>query len=227
MDSYSVTAVKRGRGPGCGERRGARRSCCEARGRTSTSLSARRIELRTVEWSRPPKSRPIWGRERSVISRVRRIATWRARSGVAARPGADQLGARRGRRRPPTAAWISSTAGAPAALRGGGEDLAISSELSGLAISEACAITRVRAPWSWRTLASIRAASSSQGVAVADLDPGLADEAAQDRRAGWRGWGGRRRGSGPTRSGRGGARRGSRARSGCGRPRGRVWLPAS
>ena len=39
---------------------------------------------------------------------------------------------------------------------------AISSELSGLASSEAWAITRVSAPCSWRTLASIRSASSDR-----------------------------------------------------------------
>ena len=65
-----------------------------------------------------------------------------------------------------------------------GSTSAISSELSGLAISEAWAMTRVSAPCSWRTLASIRLASSVEGAGVGDLDPGLLDQAAQDGQPG-------------------------------------------
>ena len=61
--------------------------------------------------------------------------------------------------------------------RGGGAPIragitsAISSLESGLAISEAWARTRVRAPWSWRTLASIRPASSARAPASAISTP--------------------------------------------------------
>ena len=38
--------------------------------------------LMTVVWSRPPNSRPILGRERSVSSRHRYMAMWRAETMV-------------------------------------------------------------------------------------------------------------------------------------------------
>ena len=57
---------------------------------------------------------------------------------------------------------------------------AISSALSGLAVSEAWAITLVRAPWRRRTLASMRRASSESASPVVGADAGLAGEAAQD-----------------------------------------------
>ena len=50
-------------------------------------------------------------------------------------------------------------------------------------------MTRVRAPCSWRTLASIRAGELGERVAVGDLDPGLPDQAPQDGEPGGQvGW---------------------------------------
>ena len=140
--------------------------------------------------------------------------------------GADQLGAgdAEALRRPvagsprPRSAW---------AERAWGMTSAISSELSGLAISEAWAITRVSAPCSWRTLASIRLASSESAPVSAISTPASLDEAAQDGEPGRQVGRLDRRRSAPTRSGRAGARRASRARSGSGRRRGPAGCRAS
>ena len=55
-----------------------------------------------------------------------------------------------------TCCWISSTGVSPAAREECGISSAISFESSGRAVSEAWAMTLVRAPCSWRTLASMR-----------------------------------------------------------------------
>ena len=82
----------------------------------SIAAAARRNELRTVEWSRPPNRCPISGSERAVSSRVRRIATWRARTGPAARDGPIRSAGEIPNEEA-TTVWISSTRSAPPAAR--------------------------------------------------------------------------------------------------------------
>ena len=89
-------------------------------------------------------------------------------------------------------------------------------------------MTRVRAPCSWRTLASIRPASSQQGVARRrSRRPASRDQAAQDGEPG--GEVGRldRRPSGPTRSGRAGASARVESSLGMRSAESTSWLPPS
>ena len=121
------------------------------------------MACKTVVWSRRLKASAIAGSERSVSSRVRYMASWRARATRSRAAGGEDgvdARARGGRRRPPGPGGRPAERRLGARSRPDGSARSTESGVTAEAVREEWATTRVRAPLSTRRLAEVLEASA-------------------------------------------------------------------